>query len=506
MRILTIVTEAPPVRSGVATVVDRLSAGLRLYGHELTTVTVADVGRRELGEVRITGFVRKWPAVRAQLEECDVVHLHGPAPTLSDAFLALWRTVPRKTRPSLVYTHHADIDIAGARSLCAIYNVVHRGLARAASHVVVSTESYRRLAARHDDNRVVVIPFGVDPIPPRAQVGAGPLVVVFLGQLRPYKGADVVIRAAAQLPDIRFHVAGSGHQEGQLRALADELGVTNLSIHGAVSDEQRAALLQGADVVVLPSLTRAEAFGLVLLEGMSAGAVPVASDLPGVRDVAGTTGLLVRPGSVRSLIQALCHLRDDPDDLRRRRLASIENAERYTWRACTREYHRVLADAVLTRHLRASGCWSANGALSLMRDAALADRASLMLYDTSFRRMRLVAVSGRPLPIPSGMAGSDMDSFAGRSLSAGQPYVVSADTNPIGHLTRPEAHAGLCVPFSVVGAGIGVVSLTRFRTLDFLPGEVGWMSKRIGEVMARIDKTGLQPASPDVADASALYG
>jgi glycosyltransferase involved in cell wall biosynthesis len=499
VRILTVVTEGPPVLSGIATVVERLGSGLRRLGHEVDTLTCAQVGRCAFGEVRLTGLVAHWPQVRRRLDTYDVVHLHGPAPTFSDAFLALYRTIPARSRPGLVYTHHSEIEFAGLTPICAAYNRLHRHLTNAASHVVVSTESYRLLVGHGFPRHVDVIPFGVDAMTPGAERERGRMVVLFIGQLRPYKGVDVLVRAAAELPDVVVHIAGTGHQEARLLELARRLGASNVTFHGAVSDARRDALMRTADVVVLPSRTRAEAFGLALLEGMRAGAVPVASDLPGLRDVAGEAGLLIEPGGVRSLVQALCHLRDDPGDRRRRRLASMAVAAGYSWEATARAYHRVLADAALVHWLREAPPWNLGRALSLMREAALAERASLLLLNPARERLQVIGVSGRPLPETAQNTGVGMDSFAARALRASEPYIVGDTTSSLGHPRQREAHAELCVPFQLEGRVHGVVNFTRLRALDFLPQEVSWMSKRVGHVAARLLSVPARGATERVA-------
>ena len=65
---LTVVTEAPPVRSGIAETVAQVTAGLRDLGHEVDLCTAADVGRVSFGEVRLTGLVRHWPAQSGYFE------------------------------------------------------------------------------------------------------------------------------------------------------------------------------------------------------------------------------------------------------------------------------------------------------------------------------------------------------------------------------------------------------------------------------------------------------
>jgi rhamnosyl/mannosyltransferase len=106
---------------------------------------------------------------------------------------------------------------------------------------------------------------------------------------------------------------------------------------------------------VLPSVTRAEAFGLVLLEGMAAGCVPVASDLPGVRDVAGPTGLVVPPRDPKALRQALRGLADDEARLKHLQVESWLAAQTRTWERCVTSYEEVLLDAVRCRYARLNG-------------------------------------------------------------------------------------------------------------------------------------------------------
>ncbi|HXA28869.1 MAG TPA: glycosyltransferase family 4 protein [Candidatus Angelobacter sp.] len=343
MRVLTVVTEAPPIRSGIALTVEQLAARLSARGHDVEVISAADVGRVSFGEVRLTGLAGHWRGIRERILAADVVHLHGPAPSFSDAFLALWRTIPRSRRPPLVYTHHCEIDLPAVGAACRLYERAHWRLARAASHVVVSSESYRRTAERRGMREVSVVPHGL-PETNAPRLAKGPrFTVAFVGQLRPYKGAEVLLRAAAELPDVAVEIVGSGHQEVALRRLAGELRLDNVRWLGRAGNAERDRALARAHVVCLPSLTRAEAFGIVLLEGMRAGAVPVASDLPGVRDVAGATGLLCTPGDPRSLVQALVHLRDAPDDWRHRSWLSKRVSARYQWEQAAQRYEQIFA-------------------------------------------------------------------------------------------------------------------------------------------------------------------
>ena len=489
MRTLTVVTEAPPVRSGIAETVAQLSAGLRDLGHDVDLCTAADVGRVSFGEIRLTGLVKHWPALLRDMDGYDVVNLHGPAPSFSDAFLALWRTLPRTRRPALVYTHHSEIELSGLRALCTVYNSMHAKLMRAADGVIVSTPSYADAALRAGARTVRIVPHGVDvdAVDAEPVFRARRFTVAFVGQLRPYKGVDVLLEAAASLPDVDFDICGTGHQEAELRAQADRLRLRNVRWHGAVSNARREEILRRAHVVALPSLTRAEAFGIVLLEGMRVGAVPVASNLPGVRDVAGATGLLCQPGDPRSLVQALCYLRDDPYEWARRSAASVDTAGHYRWDEAALRYHYVYNEAVLDRRF-ASTIVHLEPAMGWVRKAAMSCRASLMLLDPGLEALRVSAVSGLALPDEAMRVSVPLlESLAGRALMAGEPCVIADRVeHPLGS-RRSQLRTAVCVPFSAYAGDVrGVLNLSRTDHRDYGWTDVDWATRQASSMAQRL--------------------
>jgi rhamnosyl/mannosyltransferase len=162
-----------------------------------------------------------------------------------------------------------------------------------ADHVVVSTPSYgQRLGRFVDRGKLSVIPWGVDYkqfySPPEKD---SPFTVIFLGQMRPYKGLPVLLEAVRDLDGVRVWVIGDGHSAQEYHELATSLGLADINFWGRLPDNQMIDLMKQAHVIVLPSITRSEAFGIALLEGMAAGLVPVASHLPGVADVVGNEDL-----------------------------------------------------------------------------------------------------------------------------------------------------------------------------------------------------------------------
>jgi glycosyltransferase involved in cell wall biosynthesis len=121
--------------------------------------------------------------------------------------------------------------------------------------------------------------------------------------------------------DADLVMIGTGPLEGELRALAHALGITErVTFVAPVDDAELAAWYRAAAVFCLPSVARSEAYGLVQLEAHASGTPVVSTSLPtgvpwGNRD--GETGLVVPPGDVPALAHALRTLLAD-DELRAR--------------------------------------------------------------------------------------------------------------------------------------------------------------------------------------------
>jgi glycosyltransferase involved in cell wall biosynthesis len=134
----------------------------------------------------------------------------------------------------------------------------------------------------------------------------------------------------AQTPDARLLLIGDGEEAEALRRLAAAPSVAGrIRFAGATDDAILQAAYATADALVLPSLDRGEAFGLVLLEAMRARVPVIASAIPGsgIGEVVvdGESGLLVPPGDADALAAAI---RSIGDAALRRRLA-IAGRERW---------------------------------------------------------------------------------------------------------------------------------------------------------------------------------
>jgi glycosyltransferase involved in cell wall biosynthesis len=153
-----------------------------------------------------------------------------------------------------------------------------------------------------------------DPPPPglRAQLdlGRGLPVVLTCARLDEQKGHDVLLRAAARLPEVAFALAGEGPERPRLEALADELGIADRVLFlGYRTDIPE--LLAACDVFALPSLY--EGSSLAVLEAMAARRAVVSSAIGGTDELVddGEDGILLPPGEVEPLVAALRQLLAD---------------------------------------------------------------------------------------------------------------------------------------------------------------------------------------------------
>jgi rhamnosyl/mannosyltransferase len=357
LNVLIITSEAPPIVSGISRSVDRITTGLRARGHRVDVLSSVQIPRLVLGEYRFSTLLAHWRRVSRQLAAYDVVNLHGPVPTMSDVVLLL--AGARRGVP-IVYTHHSALAVPGAERLCRLYNRMHRVLSGRADAIITSSEHYAELERRAGGPPVETIPWGVDirPMPLRPAVPNRPLHVLFVGQMRPYKGLDWLIPAVAGRDGLHLTLIGDGPGRAGYEHLAGD--AANVVFTGRVDDEELQDAFDRSDVVVLPSVTQAEAFGLVVLEGMAAGCVPVVSDLPGVRDLVDDTGIVVPLRDTDALRAAFEGLADDPARLRVLSRRARRRAEGLDWDACVDGYERILtatahpARATLTNIARAA--------------------------------------------------------------------------------------------------------------------------------------------------------
>lgn len=137
--------------------------------------------------------------------------------------------------------------------------------------------------------------------------------ILFIGRLVWYKGCDILLKAFAKMhsKNCCLVLVGSGPLEKRLKNLASSLRLKRVKFAGMVSEEEKWKRIEACDFLVLPSISKAEAFAVVQIEAMAFGKPVINTALPsGVPYVSmdGDTGRTVKPGSVRELAKAMDEL------------------------------------------------------------------------------------------------------------------------------------------------------------------------------------------------------
>ncbi|MFH1615697.1 MAG: glycosyltransferase, partial [Planctomycetota bacterium] len=142
-------------------------------------------------------------------------------------------------------------------------------------------------------------------------------IIIFIGKMRYYKGLQYLIQAMKRVKGTLLIVGEGEPLESRMRALSKNLSLDDrVEFLGAINDEMRDTLLHASDLLVLPSIYRSEAFGLVLLEAMACGKPVISTELgtgTSFVNVHKETGLVVPPKDSEALANAICHLLENKD-------------------------------------------------------------------------------------------------------------------------------------------------------------------------------------------------
>lgn len=357
MRVGIVAEYCRPWPGGIAEHVHHEATELRRRGHKVVVLTGPASfwpGRPEPAVLRLgvaVAFSRNGVrskvtlgryvyGIRAVLRRLrlDVMHVHGPLDTLPGLAAVLASGVPT------VGTFHANFEPSGLPDLLyrGLRPLSRRAFERLHVRTAVSEEA-RRSIARYFPADYEIVPNGVDterfhpdvePLP--TAPGGGPRLL-FVGRADTRKGLPLLLSAFTKvrrtLTGTRLTVVGRLPPR-QVRALTAVLGrdADAVTFTGYVAPALLPRYYASCDLVCSPA-TRHESQGVVLLEAMAAGRVPVAFDIPGYRGVIShaADGWLVPDIGAEPLAGALIHLLFRPELRATLGAAARRTALRYAW-------------------------------------------------------------------------------------------------------------------------------------------------------------------------------
>lgn len=279
--------------------------------------------------IRSVALFPKCVYLAERLEREGIRHAHAHYATHPATAAFIISSLAPITFSFTVHAH--DLFVAWRRPL------LGAKVRRACFIRVISEFNQSFLRALYPDcaTKIRVIHMGIDPDafqplgPAPAAGGAAPGRLVCVGALQPYKGIPVLIEACRLLATagVRFEcdVVGEGWLRSSLEESIARHGLRDhVRLRGALRQDEVAALLREAALVVLPSVVardgQMEGIPVALMEAMAAARPVVASAISGIPELVdhGLNGLLVEPGNAAALADAIATLLADPD--RRRKM------------------------------------------------------------------------------------------------------------------------------------------------------------------------------------------
>ena len=263
---------------------------------------------------------RKYPLI---LTLHDLIYYSNPTPPgfLPPPVRVLWRLYHLAYWPQRLLLNRADV-------------------------VATISDTTRSLMARHRLTKRPVRIVGNAPqpgAPVRNPVEPPEKTLLYMGSFMPYKNVETVVRGMAHLPGYTLHLLSriSPARRSELEALVP--AGSDVVFHNGVSDDEYSQLLRKATALV--TLSRAEGYGLPMIEAMAAGTPVVASNIPIFREVSGGAALLTDPDSAQEFAAAVREL-SEPARWARVSEAGRRRAAEYSWDTSARQLLAAAEEAV----------------------------------------------------------------------------------------------------------------------------------------------------------------
>ena len=337
MKVLILNHEYPPIGGGGGNACQHIVRHLTEMGLDITVVTSA-FANLPAHDLQDGASVHRVPALRSREAEStlasilaytisatlatrrvdrpDLVHAFFGVPSglIAYGLKRVWST------PYLVSFRGKDVHGGQSREMGGItgcLKAVSMPVWRNADALVANSKGLREIAEHVDPTaQVEVIPNGgdTDRFRPELRRSVGPLRVLYVGRLEPYKGLETLLQAMTQANKIpnafALRIVGDGSLRSDLERRSHALGLSDIvTFDGWVDRAYIPDCYNSADLFVMPSVVEGMPNGV--LEAMASGLPVIASHVPGTEELidSGHTGLLFESGDATGLADALiqCH-------------------------------------------------------------------------------------------------------------------------------------------------------------------------------------------------------
>ena len=291
----------------------------------------------------------------------DLIHVHAPVPYIADMAVSAAGNIP------VVLTYHSGsmrknkffLDI-----FIGIYEYIFlRAMFRKVQAIVAySPEFIENELADFKDKTFYIAP-GVDT----ERFTSKPLnnhtkIVMFVGRMEhgtKWKGVETLLFAIHEVAqihtDVELHLVGNGDAIDYYRKMAEDLGISkNVIFRGPKLGSELAKAYHDANIVVLPSTSNAESFGMVLVEAMASGRPVIGSQIGGIPQLIENeqNGFLVSPGKPHELASAINLLLSNTKTAEKYAHASFIKSQQFSWDIQVEKYKKLFNTILQPKKLK----------------------------------------------------------------------------------------------------------------------------------------------------------
>lgn len=284
-------------------------------------------------------------------EKPDIVNAHSPVPFMADlAALAVGDT-------PLILTYHSGSMLKKRwpwDAVVYLYEFIFLPrIFKKADIIISSSEKFIPKWRKILLNKLRFVQPGVDTsfyFP--SQESKNEKIITYVGRVEHnsgWKGIEVLLKAMTHVverfPEARLEIIGGGDAVGYYGIRARELNIDkNVKMIGPLSGQDLLDAYQRSTVVVLPSTTDSESFGMVLIEAMSTGCPVIGSNVGGIPNVIdhGENGFLFTPNDPVALSDAIGEVLSNDALALRLGLSGALKAKKFDWDLQADKYKAII--------------------------------------------------------------------------------------------------------------------------------------------------------------------
>ena len=345
----------PPSLGGMERVAQAVSEHLAGHGYDVRVFTSSinqpanppaprqprlTIQRFKAIELAHTAFAPGFIPALFKTPKHSVFHLH-----LSQAFYPEWTMIAAKLR-RIPYVVHFHLDLQPSGPLGALFIpykalIIRTVIKHASSVIVFSPEQQRFIHKTYGvaNKKIAIIPNGVDaeylakrPKQGIKRGGSQAPSLLYVGRVSSQKRVGMLVSALARMQTpARLTIVGDGEERAAVEAMVPVAIANRVIFTGQLPPAKTLPYFKSADVFVMAS--KVEGMPLALLEAMAAGLPVVGADVPGIRELVGGVGILVKNPSPETFARALDELLAKPAALKELSQKSLQAAKRYSWPA-----------------------------------------------------------------------------------------------------------------------------------------------------------------------------